>query len=312
VRTRLTSAATGKLAAVLTMGSFVRGLPKGAAARMIADQASGGGDSSKVFAAAPTAPAKPPTPVPLRPPDARARLELSRTQALLYRLGSGDYNPLHADPAVSAQLGLGPRPIVHGLCTLAVASRAIVAATQGRSRPGPGSDAGSGAGAEATAEAEVVPAAAGAGESFVLGCGGDPAKLRALSGRFVAPAHPGEDLEVQLWAGGAQPRTDRHLTNQADIRGSSSSSSSSSSSRSNSGSSSSSSSGSSSGSGNSHRSGAGKVASALARKQRAARHLVHFRVVAQPRNVTVVDFGWALVEAASRCQGGEQPPKPRL
>lgn len=45
--------------------------------------------------------------------------------ALLYRLASRDYMPIHADPATARQAGC-ERPISHGLHTLGVAARAIL------------------------------------------------------------------------------------------------------------------------------------------------------------------------------------------
>ena len=86
----------------------------------------GGGDeaaprpvASPASAAAPAALA-----VPDRAPDVVLDLPTRADAALLYRL-SGDFNPLHADPAFAAQAGF-PRPILHGLATYGVACHGLI------------------------------------------------------------------------------------------------------------------------------------------------------------------------------------------
>ena len=44
--------------------------------------------------------------------------------ALIYRL-SGDYNPLHSDPAIARAAGY-PRPILHGLATFGISGHAVL------------------------------------------------------------------------------------------------------------------------------------------------------------------------------------------
>ncbi len=64
-------------------------------------------------------------PVPDRAPDRIVEIATLPRQALIYRL-SGDWNPLHADPAIARKAGFD-RPILHGLCTKGLANRAILA-----------------------------------------------------------------------------------------------------------------------------------------------------------------------------------------
>jgi acyl dehydratase len=67
-----------------------------------------------------------PTParIPERAPDHTCELATLPQQALIYRL-SGDYNPLHADPAVARSAGF-ERPILHGMATYGLGCRAIL------------------------------------------------------------------------------------------------------------------------------------------------------------------------------------------
>jgi acyl dehydratase len=61
--------------------------------------------------------------IPGREPDTQAAFEVDPRAALIYRL-SGDWNPLHADPA-AAKAGGFDRPILHGLASYAAAGIAV-------------------------------------------------------------------------------------------------------------------------------------------------------------------------------------------
>jgi len=69
-------------------------------------------------------PPPPPPTVPERAPDAVCEFRTLPQQALIYRL-SGDYNPLHVDPAIGKAAGFR-QPILHGLCTYGIAGRAVL------------------------------------------------------------------------------------------------------------------------------------------------------------------------------------------
>ena len=95
-------AASGKLLATLGSTTFCR-----------ADGGFGG----------PAGPVKPVHELPTRAPDHVEDRQTLPGAALIYRL-SGDYNPLHAEPAVGRAAGF-ERPILHGLATYGVAGWAL-------------------------------------------------------------------------------------------------------------------------------------------------------------------------------------------
>ncbi|MEX1037448.1 MAG: MaoC/PaaZ C-terminal domain-containing protein [Acidimicrobiia bacterium] len=63
--------------------------------------------------------------IPDREPDHVVESPTMPQQALLYRMSSGDLNPLHADPGFAMFAGF-ERPILHGLCTYGIALKAVV------------------------------------------------------------------------------------------------------------------------------------------------------------------------------------------
>lgn len=107
------------------------------------------------------------------------------SQALLYRL-SGDYNPLHSDPKMAQVAGFS-RPILHGLCTLGFAVRAIIKCI----------------------------------------CKGDPHIVKNILGRFLLHVYPGETLITEMWLEGlrvlyqtkVKERNRTVLSGYVDLRG---------------------------------------------------------------------------------------------
>jgi 3-hydroxyacyl-CoA dehydrogenase/3a,7a,12a-trihydroxy-5b-cholest-24-enoyl-CoA hydratase len=61
---------------------------------------------------------------PDRAPDKVVEASTLPIQAMIYRL-SGDYNPLHIDPAISGMAGYD-KPILHGLCSFGFVGRAVL------------------------------------------------------------------------------------------------------------------------------------------------------------------------------------------
>lgn len=98
--------------------------------------------------------------IPDRAPDATLALPTLEQAALIYRL-SGDYNPIHADPVLAARAGFA-KPILHGLCSLGVATRAVLQAY----------------------------------------CDDRPERLKSLQLRFSSPVYPGETIVTDFWRDG--------------------------------------------------------------------------------------------------------------
>lgn len=101
--TDLKDATTGELMLTITGSTFARG-----------DGGFGGPSEGQPE----------PHPVPTRAPDQSVDIATREDQAVIYRL-SGDYNPLHIDPAVAKMAGFS-KPILHGMCTFGITCRAVL------------------------------------------------------------------------------------------------------------------------------------------------------------------------------------------
>jgi acyl dehydratase len=87
---------------------------------------------------------------------------LDEDQTFRYADASGDHMPIHLDENVARAVGL-PGIIIHGLCTMAFCSRAVID--------------------------EVA--------------GGDPARLRRLAVRFSRPVLPGQEITTRFYDAGS-------------------------------------------------------------------------------------------------------------
>lgn len=88
---------------------------------------------------------------------------VDRDQTFRYAEASGDRNPIHVDENVARMAGL-PGIIVHGLCTMAFVSKAIIDRL----------------------------------------CSGDPACLKRLRVQFSRPVFPGQAITTRIWADGVR------------------------------------------------------------------------------------------------------------
>jgi len=103
-------------------------------------------------------------PLPELSPSLTCEIATLSQSALIYRL-SGDYNPIHADPEAAAKAGF-EAPILHGLCTLGVTTRAILS-------------------------------------TFASGA---PERLQSLIVRFSRPVFPGETIRTEFFGTGGEVR----------------------------------------------------------------------------------------------------------
>ena len=88
----------------------------------------------------------------------QVRQKIDEDQTYRYAQASGDYNPIHTDEAVAKLAGL-PGIIVHGLCTMAFAAKAMIDQL----------------------------------------CEGDPGRLRRLRAKFSRPVLPGQEVTTVAW-----------------------------------------------------------------------------------------------------------------
>lgn len=109
----------------------------------------------------------PAPPVEKGEPVFEAPEEVAEDQASRYAEASGDHNPIHLDAAAAKEAGF-PGVILHGMCTMAFAAKALV-------------------------------------EHLA---GGDPSRVRLMSVEFARPVFPGQSLVTRAWPTGNPAASD--------------------------------------------------------------------------------------------------------
>jgi acyl dehydratase len=108
--------------------------------------------------------------------------EVAEDQATRYAEASGDHNPIHLDSEAARGAGF-PSVILHGMCTMAFAGKALV-------------------------------------EHLA---GGDPTRVRLVGVEFARPVFPGQSLVTRAWPltdPGADEGTEAYAFETANARGS--------------------------------------------------------------------------------------------
>src|SRR5262249_44697332 len=113
-----------------------------------------------------------------QPPLARVTYPVDLDQSLRYAEVSGDHGAYHVSDTAARALGF-PRIIVHGVCTMAFAGRAMIEAC----------------------------------------CDGDPRRLKRLAVRFSPPLLPGQDVTPTLWPLGAVDDREQVAFEMVDAQG---------------------------------------------------------------------------------------------
>jgi acyl dehydratase len=111
-------------------------------------------------------------------PLAQRTYRVDRDQTVRYAEASGDYGTYHLDEQIARDAG-HPGLILHGLCTMAFASRAVVETA----------------------------------------CQGDSSRLKRLAVRFTKPVLLDQDLTTTLWAVGTREGRDVFTFETADESG---------------------------------------------------------------------------------------------